>query len=313
MIGTEHAREGESELAGDLLKVGACSMAAVPGDTEGNLEKIKSWCEEAAKEGVELLLFPELSLSGYWTSSELHYEAQPIDGPATSELVHFLGDLDSDLVVSVGLAEQYGGCIYNTQVLLGRDGEVGHYRKTHWPGAEFRTWGCGDRYPVHEVGGFRVGTAICFDNCFPEVHRIYGLLGTDLILSPYAYGDKFDPGVPESEAKVIAKWKDRERTQLRAAAYSNYQWIVACVGGGNVKDYHAEAGDPEAHEYHFPGVILFIGPDGKVILESPDDSVGERMLSYTLSRLANVEQRRGGNNFFKNRRPITYGRLTELP
>lgn len=300
---------------GDLLRVGACSMVAVPGDIDGNLEKIQDWIRQAVAERVELLLFPELSLSGYWINSELYYEAQPRDGPAVRALVAFLREIDADLVVSVGLAESHEGCLYNTQVLLDRNGERGYYRKTHWPHAEVGTWGCGTRYPVHRVGNFALGTTTCYDTNFPEVHRIYALQGTDLILAPYAYGDKFDPAEPETERAAIRKWKDREMMVLRAAAALNYQWIVACVGGGHVQDYIADQhpDSEQGEHHHFPGVIFFVDPTGKVVLESPDDKIAERLHWYDVSRIANVEARRSNNNFFKNRRPLTYGRVTEAP
>ncbi|MHA1793049.1 MAG: carbon-nitrogen hydrolase family protein [Promethearchaeota archaeon] len=297
----------------DIIRVGATSMAAIPGDTETNVEKIKKFCKQGVEEKVELLLFPELSVSGYWTSGELHYEAEPISGPSITELIAYLKELDTEMAISVGLAESYGQTIYNCQVLLDKQGIRYYYRKTHWPHAEMGVWSCGDRYPVHDFKGFKVGTAICYDNSFPEVHRIYGLQGTNLLLCPYAYGDKFDENDLETQKKVILKWKNKEKMLLRAAAHTNYQWIVACVGGGHVKDYHAEMGQKEGLEYYFPGVILFIDPDGEVIKESPDDKVEERLIWADISRITNIEKRRGTNNYFKNRRTITYSRLTEIP
>ncbi|MFX0098816.1 MAG: carbon-nitrogen hydrolase family protein [Candidatus Hodarchaeota archaeon] len=297
----------------DIIRVGACSMAAIPGDADTNIEKIKEWTKKAIEEKIHLLLFPELSLSGYWTHTELHYEAQPRDGEAITELIEFLNELERDIAISVGLAEGYGGCIYNTQVLLDNKGERYYYRKTHWPHAEVGTWSCGDRYPIHDFDGVKIGTAICYDNSFPEVHRIYGLKGADLVLSPYAYGHKFDPEKIETVKDSIFRWKDKERMFLRAAAHSNYLWIVSVVGGGHVKDYVAQGGSDKGLEYYFPGVILFIAPDGKVVLESPDDEIKERLMWTDVSRLANMEHRKGTNNYFKNRRTATYGRILEFP
>ncbi|HME52748.1 MAG TPA: nitrilase-related carbon-nitrogen hydrolase [Candidatus Lokiarchaeia archaeon] len=300
-------------MPGEILRVGACSIAAVPGDTDGNIEKLKQWTRQAVDEKVELLLFPELSLSGYWCSKELLFEAQPRDGPAIKELVAFLNELDSDIAISVGLAEKYGGCVYNCQVLLDRNGERYYYRKTHWPHAEMGTWSCGDRYPVHKFQAFNIGTAICYDNNFPEIHRIYGLEGADLVLCPYAYGGKFDPADMETVKKSIFDWKDKERYYLRCAAQTNYLWIVSCVGGGHVVDYHKEKEEKDGLEYYFPGVIFFIAPDGKVLKESPDDEIAERLLWMDISVLANMEQRRSDYNHFKDRRTATYGRVCELP
>jgi len=88
---------------------------------------------------------------------------------------------------------------------------------------------------------------------------------------------------------------------------------VSCVGGGHVKDYHAASGEKGGQEYYFPGVIFFISPDGKVVKESPDDEIAERLMWSDISILANYEQRRGQYNHFKDRRTATYGRITELP
>jgi hypothetical protein len=60
-------------------------------------------------------------------------------------------------------------------------------------------------------------------------------------------------------------------------------------------------------------VILFIDPSGKVVLESPDDRIEECIMSYNISRITNMEQRRSKYNHFKDRRTAIYGRITELP
>ncbi|MHA1820783.1 MAG: carbon-nitrogen hydrolase family protein [Promethearchaeota archaeon] len=297
----------------DILKIGACSMAAVPGETEENINKIKKWTEKGIKEKLDILLFPELSLSGYWPRSELYYEAQPRDGPAINELISFLGELNANIAISVGLAESYGNAIYNTQILLNREGIISYYRKTHWPAAEVETWSCGNHYPVANYMGFKIGTAICYDNNFPEVHRIYGIQGADVVLSPYAYGSSFSFDDLNSQKLSIQKWKNKEKMFLRAAAAANYLWIIAVVGGGIVKDYLEEQQPGKGFKSTFPGVILFIDPNGQVVKESPDDKVEERLISMNISRLSNLEIKKGGNNFFKNRRPWTYSKITELP
>jgi len=54
----------------DFLRIGTCSLASVPGEIDENLEKIKTWILKAIPEKIDLLLFPELSLSGYWWNPE---------------------------------------------------------------------------------------------------------------------------------------------------------------------------------------------------------------------------------------------------
>jgi len=297
----------------DFLRIGTCSLASVPGEIDENLEKIKTWILKAIPEKIDLLLFPELSLSGYWWNTELLYTAQVREGPAIQDLIKFLNEKQTEMVISVGLAELYGGCIYNTQIALSKNGILSAYRKTHWPHAEMGTWGCGDRYHTFQLNGFTIGTAICYDNSFPEVHRIYALMGTDLILSPYAYGGKYDPAKPETVAKVIKDWKTKEKISLQCGAMANYQWIVGVVGGGTVKDYIAEKNPDKGQICYFPGVSLFISPDGKIVKESPDDEIAERLMWADVSRFSNIEARRSNYNFFKDRRTSTYGRICELP
>ena len=77
-------------MANSKLRVGACSLASTPGDMEANLKKIEQWCSKATDKAVQLLLFPELSLSGYWLSHELFQRAQPRDCPAVRNLSSFL-------------------------------------------------------------------------------------------------------------------------------------------------------------------------------------------------------------------------------
>jgi predicted amidohydrolase len=211
------------------------------------------------------------------------------------------------------LAEKHGGCIYNCQILVDREGERYYYRKAHWPPEETPFWSLGNHYPVHRFGNFVIGTTICYDNNFPEIHRIYGLQGPDLVLAPYAYGKKYKLADPESVKASIYDWKNREKMYLRASAAANYHWIVACVGAGHIKDYVAREKPGEGQEYFFPGCILFIDPEGIVVKESSDDMIVEQLLWYDIDMRRNMEVRMTGHNHFKNRRTATYGRLMELP
>ncbi len=292
------------------MRVGACSLSPVPGDIEENLKFIKKWTIKGADEEVDLLLFPELSLSGYWLNHELYDKAQPRDGPAITNLVEFLANKQLDVAISVGLAEKHGGTIYNTQILLDKDGERYFYRKTHWPPEEYSYWGMGNKYPIHRFKDFTIATTICYDNNFPEIHRIYGLQGSDLVLAPYFYGKQFSPDDMDSITDSIFDWKNREKMYLRASAAANYHWIVACVGAGPVSDKYVQNGN-EGETYYVPGVILFVDPEGNVVKESSDEEVVVQLLWYDIDLAENMRVRKSGHNYFKNRRPDTYGKLVE--
>jgi predicted amidohydrolase len=74
---------------------------------------------------------------------------------------------------------------YNACVLVGPEGFIGKYRKTHQPLTERLTFysGSGD-YPVYDTRIGRIGLTICFDKCYPEVTRTLALKGAQIILSP---------------------------------------------------------------------------------------------------------------------------------
>jgi predicted amidohydrolase len=94
--------------------------------------------------------------------------------------------------VGCALTNRVDGGVANTAFLLGRDGAlVGAYRKKHpAPGEDIVTTPIdGDPFPVFSFEGVRIGFAICMDIHYPEMFRIYGLKGADLVLLPTMYMD----------------------------------------------------------------------------------------------------------------------------
>ena len=305
------------------LKVGAVSMKSFPGNPEENVKSTINWIKKAKEEGINLLLFPELNISGYWNSRELISAAEPINGKSINFLVEQIAQIKG-IVIAVGLAEEYSNSLFNTQVLIGQEGIIGYYRKTHSPFPENFNWGVGNHFPIFQIGDFKVGVAICYDNSFPEVYRCYAVQGCDIILSPYAFGfTPFKVGNKDTENKAIRDWKRNVSIDLQCASRANVVYSIACVGAGHIKDYRVEKGEPwptrmnledlGPMEYFLSGGVLIFGPDGKLLAESPNDKIGEYLISTTVSGKSLNKARSYVYNSLKDRRPEIYSDLTRLP
>jgi predicted amidohydrolase len=157
-------------------------------ETERNLAACLARLEESAAAGAELLVLPECAIPGYMFSSaaEALPYAEEIPGPTTEAFEAACRRLDVHVVC--GLLERSGEQIYNAAVLVGPDGLIGSYRKTHLPflGVD-RFTVPGDVLPVYDTPLGRIGLEICYDLRFPEATRTLALAGADIVAHPTAF------------------------------------------------------------------------------------------------------------------------------
>jgi predicted amidohydrolase len=164
-------------------------------DVSANLETIARLAREAKADGAELVVFPELAVTGL---ADPVRSAQPIPGPATDRLCELVAQLELYLVC--GLAERSGDMLYNSACLVEPDGMISVYRKTHLTAAE-RSWAAaGDEWSVVDTPIGRVGLLIGHDASFPEAGRVLALRGCDLIVCPSAIKGRFSS--PHGGTKV---------------------------------------------------------------------------------------------------------------
>jgi predicted amidohydrolase len=172
---------------GALVTVACVQLAPVMGDAVRALANIRSAVRTAADRGAEVIVLPELANSGYMFAGidELRGAAEPVDGPYVLELVALASTLD--LVIISGFAELgAGGKIYNSAVLVDKNGTRARYRKAHLWNAEKScgfTPGSGSP-PVVETARGRIGVMICYDLEFPEWVRRVALDGAELLCAP---------------------------------------------------------------------------------------------------------------------------------
>ncbi|MFJ7988004.1 carbon-nitrogen hydrolase family protein [Streptomyces sp. NPDC096351] len=252
------------------------------GDVAANLKILDEAAGRAAAAGADLLLAPELFLTGYAVGADMARLAEPADGPSARAV--------AAVAVRHGLAVGYGyperdterhGVLYNAARLVGADGEpLADYRKTHLFGGFETTWFTpGDRPVVQaELGGLTVGMMICYDVEFPENVRAHALAGTDLLLVPTAL---------MHPAEIVPL------SVLPVRAFENQLYIA-----------YANRTGPEG-DFEFVGLSTLVGPDGTARARA---GRGEDLVLGDVDP-AFLAASREENPYLRDRRPGLYGSL----
>ncbi|MEV8633287.1 nitrilase family protein [Streptosporangium sp. NPDC051023] len=152
---------------------------------ETNLERAVRFATRAVEGGADLVVLPELASTGYSfeTRAEAYAHAEPVPGGETVTAWEAFAR-EHGVYVVTGLAERDGPRLYDTAILVGPDGYIGRYRKTHLWYREKLWFTPGDEgYPVFDTPIGRIGLLICWDIWFPEVPRLLAQQGADIICS----------------------------------------------------------------------------------------------------------------------------------
>lgn len=168
------------------MKIAGVQMDVQLGEITSNVNAILAALNETAAAGAELTVFPECATTGYCfeSKSEAMQYAEPLPGPSTEMICKECAKLKVYAVV--GVLEQLGDDLYNCAVLIGPEGVVGRYRKTHLPylGVDRFTTPGNEPYVVHQAGEAKVGMLICYDASFPEATRCLAVAGADVVVLP---------------------------------------------------------------------------------------------------------------------------------
>ncbi len=178
----------------------ACAQYAVrDGDPEMNLRRSLAWISAAAEASADLVILPELSNSGCDLSSReaALRAAEPVpNGPtvrAWAEAAREFG-----LLVVGGVLEGEGENVHNSAVIVGPDGLLGRYRKTHFWDREKLLYEPGRELPVFETPLGTLGLLVCYDAWFPEAIRTLAMRGAELLCVP---ANAPDDWVPEGQRR----------------------------------------------------------------------------------------------------------------
>jgi len=156
------------------------------GNKERNLKQILEQASKARKKNIDLLIFPELHLTGYTMRDEVSHLAESIPGPSTRKVEAIAREHGVHAIFGMPEESEVKGVIHNTAVFVGPKGLVGKYRKIHLPThsvfEERRYYRPGQEASVFKTDIGTVGLNICYDLYFPELTRLQALQGAELIV-----------------------------------------------------------------------------------------------------------------------------------
>jgi predicted amidohydrolase len=234
-----------------LLKIGLAQIDGRLGDVERNAERHLDWISRAREAGVDLLVFPELSLTGYRLLHLTPRVALPLGSPVLARLAEAAGPMR----VVVGFVEEgERGVLHNSAVLLD-GGTASHvHRKLYLPTygifQEERFFGAGRRLETFTLPWGTAGLLICEDLWHPELARRLAVAGIRLLIVVSAGPGRVGAGaLPESQES----WE----LLTRSTALLNTCWVAYCNRVG------WEEGS------FYPGGSHVIRPGGEIAERAP--------------------------------------------
>ena len=155
------------------MKVAAAQISCALGDFDANLRKLRDFAVRAKKAGADLVVFPEMSDTGY-SMPVIQKNARLWKDGAARNLQKIAKE--NSIAVIAGISDRDGDSIFNAQVFVSAKGEVlGRYRKIHLvtaaPLDERVCFSAGNEFVACKMGDFNIGLSICYDLRFPEMAR----------------------------------------------------------------------------------------------------------------------------------------------
>lgn len=200
----------------------------------------------AAAPNSDLILLPELWLTGFFSFPEYHRESEPLDGPSLTTLREQVAKIGTHVLLG-SFVEREDDRLYNTAVMIDPDGEIlARYRKIHLFGYQSQEQALltpGQQPLVFDLPWGRAGIATCYDLRFPELFRLMVEQGATMFLVPSAW----------PMARLFA-W----RLFCQARAHENLAWLLSCNCAGT------------DHGVALAGNSLLVDPRGQIIAQGDE-------------------------------------------
>jgi 5-aminopentanamidase len=242
-----------------------------------NVEIIRRSAFSAARQGADLIIFPELFLTGYNIGSAAHALAEPADGPSSRKTAEIAGS--ANIAMLYGYSERHEADVYNSALLIDREGRArASYRKAHLYGSYEKTYfKPGNQLLLVDLEGLNIGILICYDVEFPEAVRPLANAGADLIAVPTA--------LMEDYCRVAEK-------VVPARAYESEIYVAYVNRCGSEGDIV------------YCGRSCLVGPDGRDVLRA---GLTEALLVADIDKKA-IAEARVINPVLKDLRPDLYAK-----
>jgi len=288
-------------MSDNKVKIGLIQLG-LKGDTSTSPEEIRDemikahipYIEEAAAKGVQILCFQEVFTQPYFCPSQdekWYRAAEAIPNGHTTKLMQEYAKKYKMVIVVPIYEEAMPGVYYNTAAVIDADGTyLGKYRKTHIPQVAgfwekfFFKPGKSD-WPVFNTAYGKVGVYICYDRHFPEGWRALALNGAEIIFNP--------------SATVAGLSEYLWKLEQPASAAANGVFIGAINRVGREEPW--DIGE-------FYGQSYIVNPRGQIEAICSRDK--DELLVHEID-MDMIYEVRDNWQFFRDRRPDAYGKLTE--
>jgi len=280
-----------------MVKVSAIQMS-MSEDKNSNVSKASSLVKEAAKNGAQIILLPELFEGLYFCKDiDTKYFAWASPLKNNSLIEHFRSLAEAlNVVLLVSYFEKTDKSYFNSLVVIDADGSImDNYRKIHIPDGpgyeeKFYFQRGNNGFKVYETTFGKIGVGICWDQWFCETARALALMGAEIIFYPTAIGSE-----PEIHLDSKEHW---QRVQMGHAATNTVPVVVA-------NRFGEEQG--ETCSITFYGSSFMTDYTGKIIAEASRDKEEILYGEYDLQENASQREYWG---LLRDREPTMYEQLT---
>jgi predicted amidohydrolase len=266
------------------FKVAAVQFNPELNNREKNVTELLAVAEQAFKNGAKLVVAPEMSTTGYYYKDReaIRPFVDSIPGDTTNRFAVLTKKYDAYVVFGMPEVDTKTGLYYNAAALVGPEGYIGKYRKTHQWETEAHWAAWGDLgVPVYDTKLGRIAINICMDSAYFESARLAAIGGADILAFP-----------TNSSAQAIAA--------LPARAEQNGMYVISANRTNTEKGFH------------MIGASAIWSPLGNKLVEAPLIADKTQDVNETTIVYANVDPCQYKNinkETLKNRRPSLYKEL----
>jgi len=301
------------------LRAASVQFQHKPSDKAANLATIRRFTAKAAGEGAELVVFPEMCLTGYWhlrefSRTKLEALAEPVPSGGCTQALLALAR-EHKLTLGAGLIEcDAKGNLFNSYVVAMPDGRTACHRKLHTFINE--NMSSGDEYTIFELpNGTRAGILTCYDCNLGENVRINALRGVEVLLAPHQTGGCATPSPCCMGAIDVALWENRGASpKSREDIEADFRgpkgrewllkWLPARAHDNGIFLIFSNGVGRDDNEVR-TGNAMILDPYGELLAETwkaDDDMVFADLKSETRRMCTGIR-------WIQSRRPELYGEL----
>ena len=286
------------------VKVAAVQMRCTR-DVNMNIANAEKLVREAAADGAQIILLPELFERQYFCQ-ERQYEyyefAKPVE--ENDAVKHFAKVAEElKVVLPISFYEKDGKRLFNTVAILDADGtNLGIYRKTHIPDDHYYQekfyFTPGDTgFKAFKTRYGTIGVGICWDQWFPESARCMALQGAELLFYPTAIGSE-----PILDCDSMPHW----RRCMQGHAAANIMPLIAANRIGTETVQPSEDNQQQSSSLTFYGSSFIADETGALVEQADRENEGVLTHSFDLDAIREMRHSWG---VFRDRRPEMYGAM----